>query len=159
MDNWTKNTFAFFFFFRWEEFEFSQIIIFCFFLMSGQVRRRTTFRMNWKSATYEDHQDNKSWTCIIFLKSLHESSFRYTISHTWELIVFRIELEELRSLTEEISRWKPESTSSRKKIVNWTKLKYWMTLLRDMTPNFSISNLNWSSWISNCNPHLMSVQI
>ena len=44
-----------------------------------------------------------------------ERSFRYTISHTWELIVFRIELEELRSSTEEISRWKLESTSLQKK--------------------------------------------
>ena len=72
-----------------------------------------------------------------------ESSFECTISHTWDLINFRIELKELRLSTKEIFKWKLKNDSQRKKSRELNEIGMRQILV------FQI----WieSSWISKCN--------
>ena len=77
-----------------------------------------------------------------------ESFFEKTISHTWDLLIF---LKDLRSSTEEIFKWKLKNYSSKKKVANWTKLKYWMSLRRGIQQISVFQKWIECSWISNCN--------
>ena len=78
--------------------------------------------------------------------------FENMISHTWELIVFRIKIEELRSSTEEIFKWKLKMIHRRKK-KSWIE-RTWNIEYRSAEEwhQFLVFQ-NWieSSWISNCN--------
>ena len=82
-----------------------------------------------------------------------ESSFECTIFHTWALLIFRIELEQLRSSTEEIFRWISKTIHRGEKKRSWIERNWNIEYHFSKEWHQIWENQIWieSSWISNCN--------
>ena len=84
-----------------------------------------------KEHDFRRHQDEKKWVLydwvFFWMCDLsYVSSYNLSIAHR------------LKKFPDEYWKW-----IKKKRKVNWTELKYWISLRRGMTPNFSFSNLNW----------------